>query len=232
MPNTTPFTVGDRDFTPLFVDSFSGEVAQVNLDAHTPDTGTGWTVLVGGSGSQQVNPDGSVYDFSLAPIQYASDNMGSTDMYVMYRVNLLVNGSANPGCTVHTVDTNNYLAVRYFGTGSLGLRMTQVIGGVVTELIQGQAGGPGEWVLLSILSGVARLHTAGTAATPGAWVQFGTDQNYAGNLTDTKTGIIAPTSNTGLSWMTDYEAGTVALSGGGGFNPVWANRSNNLIGGL
>jgi len=194
-----------------FSDDYTGAGADTALDAWTPTiSGTGYTVLVGGSGSLVVDPTGNVQEFALIPIQYVSDDHADPDNYIEYKVVDVSGNTSNCYVCTRFVDPNNFIGIRIFGTGALGLRLTEVVGGVVNDLISVQPAGTGEWYRLEVNGAVAKLFTGGTGATPGTWVQVGGDQTITVSQTETKQGF-RPNDNSGIQWLDAYNSGALAV---------------------
>lgn len=184
-----------------FTDNFNGAAVRTHLNAWTPSGGTAWTLDGGLSSNITVETDGTLRTVNAAS-NLLCDDQGSADQYIQARLKNLV-AAANQ--YVHNRWVSGVLTFvgwRCAGVGAAGLRLTESVAGVVTDLVSFQ--GAAEVVY--------RVEVSGTTAKIFAdGVQQGTDQTVASS-TATRQGLRSGTTIV-ASWIDDFEAGALAGAG-------------------
>lgn len=203
-----------------FTDTFS-DTDGTALDSHSPDTGTAWTNNGLDSGAFEISTAaGDELRRSTAGSTtdgyYACDDQGSADHEVIIIENAM--GTAQRGFfqACRLVDKDNFIGMRLYGNGGLGMRLTKVVSGTATDLISVQ-GTAAEWRKMDVVGSTARLFLGGTGGTP-SWTQSGTDQTYSENTTETTQGLVYNTAigtvGSGTAVRLDYfEANSLGGSG-------------------
>jgi hypothetical protein len=200
-----------------FEDTFT-DTAGTALENHTPDTGTGWSLITGSTTVLQIEDNGDKLEaVNSANDGYHCDDQGSADHLTVLRMADIAN--ANPmrdiyAC-VRLTDHNNLIGWRWYGTGSLGSRVTKIDGGTVTDLIT-QDGAEANirhgWVKVEAEGDSIELFHGGTSSSP-SWVsQASVTETF--NNTETGQGVVKNGGSLlGQEWITYFEADTL---GGGG----------------
>lgn len=200
-----------------FTDNFN-DTNLTLLENHTPSGGTAWTIsgggaagtfLIGGAGTLLRTPSST----PTVDTYYTCDDQGSADHYISCRFQTFDSTIGAYVVACRLVDTDNYIGVRLAGNGSGGLRITQCVAGVATDLalIQGENGG---WVKLEVSGTTVDLYKGGTGPTPSWSVTPDATASYTANTTETSQGVLVDTSLGGAgatkAFIDDFEAGSLA----------------------
>jgi hypothetical protein len=178
-----------------FTDNFT-EASDTNLEDHTPSGGTAWT-LTGTAGAALVfaTTDDLRSRTTSASI-YVCDDQGSADHYVQARLKALSTNFPNSYVACRLLDASNFVGWRCFGTGSAGLRLTEVVAGTPADLFTFQG----------VDESVYRVEVTGSDVT--IWedgVQKGTTYTYNGSTSETSQGVRIG-SDIAINWIDDFEA--------------------------
>lgn len=185
----------------MFYDNFNGEAATKNLEDRVPTTGVDWLLFSGVAGSAKVTTAGKVQCLASNKTVYLCDDQGNADHYVQFRA-VMFAAQASSYVACRLADGSNYIGWRIYGTGAAGRRLTQVVGGVATDLYTGQAVA-NEWIKIKCVGTTVTMYTGGTGATP-SWTQV-----YSGSinaaLTSTRQGVVVQ-DNYASDWIDEFTA--------------------------
>ena len=171
-----------------------------NLDLHTPDVGTAWTLQSGNSGDAVV----AASDDTLKPKNtnkalFTSDDLGSADCYVEFEMGNITTQVNNSFVALRIQDADNFIGMRLAGTGASGFRLCKVIAGVITDLIN----------IHGVMGNVYRIEAVGTTIKLFEdTIQQGSDQTVSDFSTETKQGVRVLNS-TNFAWADNYKADTL-----------------------
>lgn len=184
-----------------FTDNFTGTSGDL-LDSRT-----GWS-LVGSEGAYQaqIYTDGATLQCRTTgsgsgATTYACTDQGTADHYVTYKRISFTSSSANEVC-VRYVDGSNYLSHRLAGTGSSGSRLSKVVSGTRTELIQVQ-GAANDVNKIECSGSDVSFFINGT--------QQGSTQTVTDHQSETTAALIFGTV-AAVSFYDDYETGALGTT--------------------
>ena len=176
------------------------------LEAYTPDTGTGFTLVSGTastglvvSSSNTLQPDNATGDAI-----YYSDNLGSADNYIEIKLDGISNQYTDSFICTRFVDADNFVGIQMGGLGAAGFRLIKKVAGVSTTLI---STGPSS-------GDIFRIEVEGTDVKFFKnTVQVGSTQTVTDFSTETSQGFYINNSNNTQTWVSEYRADTLGSSG-------------------
>jgi len=187
-----------------FTDTFT-EAVNTNLEDHTPSGGTAWTLVAGVAGAAIAQATTNVCRPKTTTLSYyICDDQGSADHFTQALLYGISPNFPNAFVAARLVDSSNFIGFRCYGTGSSGLRLTQVVGGVATDLktFQGIAG---HTYKVEVIGTDAEIYDNGTKVTGGPYT---INAALAG---ETSQGLVISSSAT-TNWIGSFRA--ESLGGG------------------
>jgi len=170
-----------------FIDNFD-EVSNTNLEAHTPDTGTGWTLASGSAGSCVVQAGTSeLRSRNATNARYLCDDQGSEDNFFIIRASYLGTALADSAVASRFLAPGDFVGWRIAGAGAAGARLSECISNTFTDKVTFQ-GAVDQWIKVECNGGTAEIFNGGTGGTP-SWSSEGSYSIGASLLTDTNQGI-------------------------------------------
>lgn len=194
-----------------FTDNFT-DTDGVELQNHTPSGGGSWSI-VGSAGAYICTISSNALIVSSGggsgATVYTPTDQGSANQYVQYKQIFFLGATSDEVCC-RFVDTSNYISHRLAGTGASGSRLSKVVAGVRTELVQVQGA----------VNDVIKIECSGTDVKLYInAVQQGTTQTVTDHQTETTHALYCGQLRN--PWMDDYEAGAL---GGGTTVPVFMSN--------
>lgn len=196
-----------------FEDAFS-DTEPTALENHTPDVGTGWSLISGTTTVFEIRKDtsvdGEIDATSSTNDGYHCDDQGSADHITIGRMSNVAwsGGHRDMFMCVRLTDYQNHIGWRWYGTGSLGSRVTKVNGGSRTDLIT-QDGAEANiregWVKVEAEGDSIELFHGGTGSSP-SWVsQASVTDSF--NNTETRQGVVKDGGGLlGLEFLDNFQA--------------------------
>jgi hypothetical protein len=209
-----------------FVDTFT-ESSDTNLSSHTPDTGTGWTLLTGSASDLKVIAATDILRLDGAPsppVYCNSDDFSSSNYEVEGKWSGFTSSFGWIGLALESDDT--IMGIRLAGTGSAGRRLTSIDAGSVTDedTTQGVAD---EWVkVVANGDNTFDWYLGGTGSEPSYGASLGTVDDSASPVwTSTLPGVANRGSHL-IAFLTEYRATDLAAGGviaptGGLYGPLF-----------
>lgn len=195
----------------LFQDSFV-EASDTDLINHTPNTGTGWTLITGSAtGAFIESTDNTLRSRSTVKTLTASDDLGITQYYVEGELTE-VNSKNIRHVVIRAQDEDNYIGWSLSGNGGAGMRLVKVIAGVTTDLILIQ-GVAGSTYRIEVDVSTVKFFEDG--------IQQGSNVTVTEFQAETMQGVVTSSSSSGDPWLNNYAAGS--LTAGGVSIPVIMN---------
>lgn len=148
-----------------FLETFTG-TPTTDLSGKIPDKGVGWTRVNASANTYEIGSGGAgLVVQTLSDGYYKCDSSTTADHEVYGRfTHFGINAQrCYMGCRI--TDENNFVGVRQRAAGTSGLRVTQVVAGVPTDLISIQAV-DNLFVRLEVVGTQANLYLGGTGASP------------------------------------------------------------------
>lgn len=215
-----------------FEDNFTGPgTGDIDLDTHSPDTGTSWVVQLGNVGGLDDSADAAMRDqvggTQTEPGWIASDDLSDADMQAWVQRNGTVNDS-NWIVAVRISDDGTDITcygIRSYGNGGAGARLVEVDAGSITDLDTADGGTSDDWYRVVADGTDLYAYAAGSSTEPASpeedtnWGTAAMSADITGGLNPTVTrhGLAAYTSagggNEGV-WAA-YRADTYPAAGGG-----------------
>jgi hypothetical protein len=204
-----------------FVDTFTeAGAADVRLEDHTPDTGTGWTIFGAASQAATVRYDTDTLtsnDVSNDAYYTISPELSSADQEIEIKTvvwSSLVNDSY---CCVRLVDWDNWYGWRLAGTGASGRRLCENVAGVITDIDTSQ-GVQNEWIKVKADGTTIELYEGGTGAAPGTYTLIHSATGETDHSTEKSCGIRLNENNS-TDWITEFRATSLAVTAMPAYTP-------------
>lgn len=175
-----------------FVDTFDGAAADTPLSAWTPTGGSAWTPS--GSDGITVKTSGAIRTTLGSARHYTCDDQGSAD-HATEVVFASLTGNSNAYACVRLVDASNLVGLRINGSGSTGLRLTNLVAGIATDFVS----------LQGVVGVRYRIEAEGTAIRLYSDGSLVGEYTVATNTGETSQGLRSA-NNISADWITEFKA--------------------------